>query len=343
MANDTRKHSAIALSSMAKAWRWASQVALSTTSSNRSRAGGSAGGSEGVHASKAKVCGGVGSVAARGSGGYRALIVSIWTSLRREPLVPFLLMGGILWGVYAFARTEPKPTLTVRRAAFAALLRQEVEMTGRPADAGRREALLDQLVDDEVLLAEARRRGFDEADFRVRKRLLTVMRTSLTESVAVPGRAKLKAYYAANRERLRAGPSVDFEHVFFAPGSPSLPADPDAFRKSLAAGSAPADLGDEASMGPLMRRVERDELARIAGGVFADAVHGLESSDWSGPLKSALGVHYVRVVARHPAGLASFDKIESYLRDEWMLEEARRRQQERIAVLREKYTVEVVD
>ena len=52
---------------------------------------------------------------------------------------------------------------------------------------------------------------------------------------------------------------------------------------------------------------------------FADFVERLDSSDWAGPVESFAGIHLVRIVDRHSPEVASYEQVESYLRQEWAM------------------------
>jgi peptidyl-prolyl cis-trans isomerase C len=67
----------------------------------------------------------------------------------------------------------------------------------------------------------------------------------------------------------------------------------------------------------------------------------LQPGPWHGPLRSERGVHFVRVVEHHPPVLPSFSELESYLRQDWMLDQQRRALADQLAELRRNYRIVV--
>jgi len=64
---------------------------------------------------------------------------------------------------------------------------------------------------------------------------------------------------------------------------------------------------------------------------------------WEGPTESVVGIHFVRVEARHAPMIGEFETIEPYLRQDWLLEQTKARQQEQIEETRRGYRIEFVE
>jgi parvulin-like peptidyl-prolyl isomerase len=76
---------------------------------------------------------------------------------------------------------------------------------------------------------------------------------------------------------------------------------------------------------------------------FLERVWALPEGEWQGPIDSRIGMHYVRLLARHPASYSEFEQIEDYLRQDWEFSKRRALQQEKIDELRTSYRIEYVD
>ena len=148
-------------------------------------------------------------------------------------------------------------------------------MLGRDLTGEEVRTVVQDLIDDEVLLREARRRGFDQQDYRVRRRLLNVMRSALDEAVPEPPVAELQAYYRDKADRLRLAPSMTLEHVYFAWGSETLPPDSEAFLDTLERSDEPMGLGEFFMGGNRLAKADRRRLVMQFGPEFADAVQDL--------------------------------------------------------------------
>jgi hypothetical protein len=184
-----------------------------------------------------------------------------------------------------------------------------------------------------VLLREASRRGFHKNDYRVRKRSIKIMRTSLIDIIPEPTSAQLRAYYAANRERYQTSPSRSFDQVYFSFASNELPEDPQSFIQQLERTADISKLGEFSLLGNRHTRSSFQATAGTFGKPFAQAVFELPLNRWQGPIESFKGVHYVRVNGNHDPELPPFEQMESFLRNDYLLAKGRESQTDKIAEL----------
>jgi parvulin-like peptidyl-prolyl isomerase len=108
---------------------------------------------------------------------------------------------------------------------------------------------------------------------------------------------------------------VSFEQLYFDPATPGAQARIEAAKAALAAGR-PAT--GQSSMLP--RRTDLQEIdgvARDYGAEFAAALATLPVGQWSGPVRSGLGVHLVRVDAWTPAVLPPLAEVRAQVQREW--------------------------
>ena len=260
----------------------------------------------------------------------------------RDPLLLFLALGLLLFGLYTWLRPpdQAKEVISISPETIEAIVQQDELIRGRKCTPEERRNLVESHIDDEVLLREARRQGLDKTDSRVRKRLLGVMRYSLIGNVPEPTRQQLEAYYNEKRETYKTQPAVSFEHVYFSWDSKQLPEDPDSFRNLVAETEDPITLGESLFPSNRTRRASRIDLLGTFGPAFADAIKDLEAGDrWHGPIESNRGTHYVRILERHEPVQPSFDEMESYLRQDWLLNRNREDQQNKIDEMRKRYRI----
>lgn len=91
-----------------------------------------------------------------------------------------------------------------------------------------------------------------------------------------------------------------------------------------------------------LKRVPRASFQRIAmdfGKPFAQVLFELPLNQWTGPVESFRGIHYVRVTATHDPELPPFEKMESYLRTDYLLQKSRDSQQRKIDGPRKDYEI----
>jgi len=267
-----------------------------------------------------------------------------WAAIRREPLVWFAALGGALgvaWVLLAPANVE---TVRVDSETLRALEKQQEDLLGRPLTDEERQLAHESFVDEEVLLREALRRGLQWSDGRVRQRLTRIMRASMTEMVPDPSVAQLQAYFQENIDKYTIPESVTLEQVVFPWGEDVTETELAEALAKLRAGASPEGFGRSlVAVGRRLPRQTRGDLVRALGPDFADRVKALPSGEWRGPVESTRGVHLVQVLERHPPEVTTFERVEQYLRQEWLLNRTRELQQERIDEIREQYRVEIAD
>lgn len=268
----------------------------------------------------------------------------VWTVIRREPLLPLGLLGAILYGFWVLAAPAGREAVRIEEAALRGLEAQQVELLGRELADEERRTLRESFIDDEVLLHEALRRGLHLSDFRVRRRLTRIMRGALTETVADPSVAQLQAHFRDNIDRYTTPQSATIEQVLFPWGEDQSEAQIERTLGELRSGAEFEGYGSSSPLvGRQLPRQTRGDLVRTFGADFADRVEQLPVGTWHGPLESVRGIHLVRVTERHSPEVATFENVEPYLRQEWLMSRMRELQQEGIDEIRAGYRIELVE
>jgi peptidyl-prolyl cis-trans isomerase C len=230
-------------------------------------------------------------------------------------LVQFLVLGGLLFLAAPGAPDDRGVELDSSR--LEALGRREAARRGLPAPTP---SLLDEVsaraIEDAVLLREARRLGLDQDDAIVRGRLIQKMlfiAEDLGGASRPLGEQDLRAFHAAHRDRYRRPPRLRFVHVY-ARAPERLEADRAAVLRFDA--EHPDAIPPFGEGFPTARRVDASaaELERRWGAGFVAAAQALPLATWSGPIASSYGHHLVKVLARDPGRLASFDEVRDQLR-----------------------------
>lgn len=228
--------------------------------------------------------------------------------LAREPLLHFLVLGAVLYA------------LDVRRPA------PDVNVIHLPADADDAQAR------EEVLVREALAMGLHLGDGVVRRRLVQRMELLLGDlsEPPPPDDDALRAWLAADPGRYAAPPRLTLEHRFFDPARPDAEA---------RAASLDPDRGDAFPHPLRLVDATPEALDRTFGPGFGDAVLALEPGAWRGPLRSALGLHIVRVASVTPGRPGSLEQDRERLARDWSADAKARALEQRVEALRARYTV----
>jgi hypothetical protein len=268
---------------------------------------------------------------------------TVLTTLLREPLLHFLLLGAALFGVYGLARDKaPDRTgqIVVTRSQIEQLVIGFTRTWQRPPTPEELSGLVEDRVREEVLYREAMAMGLDRDDTIVRRRLrqkLEFLIPDLASQMAPPTEHELEAYLDRHADRYRAEPTVSFEQVFFDRERRGRSAWADAESALTRLNGqhgfvVNVDTVGDASLLPIeLTRSSESEVARLFGGTFGQRLVDVPLGRWAGPLESSYGLHVVLVRERVPGRTPELAKVrEGVLRD--LLSE--RRQQ----VLDEAYT-----
>lgn len=267
-----------------------------------------------------------------------------WPLVLREPLVWFALLGGAMGLAWVLLAPADVEAIRIEPETLRALEKNQEDLLGRPLTDEERQKTHEGFIDDEILLREALRRGLQWSDGRVRQRLTRIMRASMTEMVPDPSVAQLQAHFRDNIDKYTTPETVTLEHVFFPWGEDISEKELAGVLERLRGGASPEGFGRSlVAVGRRMPRQTRSDLVRVLGPEFADQIQELSTGEWQGPVESTRGVHLVRIVDRHPPEVATFERVESYLRQEWIMTRTRELQQERIDEIRERYRIEVAE
>ena len=257
----------------------------------------------------------------------------------KSPVLHFILLGTIAFAAYSHLKPPDRETIQVTTQTIDALIQQQESIAQHPVSPEGRQSIVDSYIEDEILLREAYKRGFDKNDYRVRKRLLNIMRSSLSEVIPEPSVAQLRAYYQADKERYLTSPSRSFEQVYFSFASNDLPKDPQAYIRQLEKTDDISKLGEFSSLGNQFDKTPFERTAATFGKPFAKIVFTLPLNQWRGPVESFRGIHYVRVTGTHEPELPPFEEMESYLRTDYLMVKSRESQQRKIEELMKNYDV----
>ena len=271
----------------------------------------------------------------------------------REPLLHFLLIGGVLFAADAALREPEAPSEQVISIAAAEIDRLQMQWTRqyqRPPAPAELQDLLDARLREEVLYREALAMGLDRDDSVVRRRLAQKLEF-LIEDLAVaraPSDAELGAFFESRRESYRQPARVSFSQVFFNPDRRGRAAERDA--SLVLAGLRPgtlvpaaADLGDRFMMGESYSEQSLEDVEAVFGPEFAQALLEIEQGRWSGPIASAYGWHLIRIEARSDSRLPTLGEVADRARDDWAREQRRQANEAVFERLATRYEVTIED
>jgi len=278
--------------------------------------------------------------------------MSILKRFIREPLVQCLLIGAVLFGLYAYlptGRLAPGSSKEIRLsydevAQLVLLFRSQWKREPTVPELDR---LIENRIQQEILYREALAMGLDKDDEIVKRRMAQKMQF-LAEDVAAarePTTAELSSWYEKNSASFAQPPRLSFRHLYFSPDRRGPRAREDAGNALAKLAGQPVDAKMASSFAdPFMfqdyyRDRAPEYLGKEFGPQFALSVAKLAPGSWQGPIESGFGWHLVFVDTVIPGRVPAFEEVEPEVKTAWLGEQKALAWQKAYREMRAKYTV----
>jgi hypothetical protein len=243
----------------------------------------------------------------------------------REPLVHFLLLGGLLFLIFDFVgggTGVADRKIVVTTADIDRLSQQFLRTWNRPPSAEELQSQIDSYVREEVLYRTALSLGLDKDDFIVRRRLRQKMEFLVEGALSEPKESELRAYFHAHESSFLTEPTVSFRQALVS-DSRGTSAEHDArllLTKLIAAKSSDLEAGDPSLLPEQLESVPLSRVSDQFGANFAQSLALIRPGQWAGPVRSAYGYHLVFVMAMNPAHLPRFEDVRAAVQRQWLAE-----------------------
>jgi hypothetical protein len=270
--------------------------------------------------------------------------------LLKEPLLHFVIFGGILFAVYGWLNNSSDDSrvqqVLIDEGEANWLRHMWIRQWQREPTRQEIRGLLTDFLSEELLYREARAMGLDEDDIIVRRRLAQKLSFLIEDTArfAVPSDYDLRRFYEAHPQRFESEATVSFTHVYFSPEArKDVQADAKAALALLS--RAPPirakEIGDPSLIDARFHDVTKQAVASVFGPEFARAVFALKQGAWEGPIASGYGLHLVRVSEIKPAQRLAFSKVRTQVLEGWREQQQREHEARYFARLLKKYRVVV--
>ena len=243
--------------------------------------------------------------------------------LLREPLLHFLLIGAALFGLYRLANPGSTADAARRIVVSAGRIDQLASLFTktwqRPPEPTELKGLIDEYILEEIYYRRAQKMGLDRDDVVIRRRLRQKLEF-LTEDAAAllePEQEELARYLAANQDRFRDDSSYTFRQLYFNPARHGE--DPEGL---VGQRLVELNAGREVEADPTLipesfAASPRRAVDSTFGRGFSARLDELPEGVWSGPVRSGLGLHLIRIESRTPGRLPELAEIRNAVAREW--------------------------
>lgn len=256
--------------------------------------------------------------------------MSLLSKILREPLVHFVLIGAVVFGLYALVgeRLEkPQDRIVLTEGRVQQLAQVFAKTWQRPPSSEELHGLVDAYVKEEVYYREALKLGLDRDDTLIRRRMQQKMEfvTEPSDELLRADDAALQAYLHSHKAEFRVEPRFAFEQVFLNPEKTGAAASVRAEQmltvlKASERDGVPPDVGDPTLLPAEMPLSPLSGIARNFGEPFAAKLTDLPEKEWAGPIKSPYGLHLVRVTERIDSYDPQLTKVRGAVAQKWRTE-----------------------
>jgi hypothetical protein len=267
----------------------------------------------------------------------------------KEPLVHFLMLGAVLFGIGLVRGDDAGPAtnrITLSPGVVERLMDGFQKTWQRPPTAPEFQGLVTEYLREEVLYREALEMGLDRDDQIIRRRMrqkLEFLTADLVASIE-PTEQDLEEYLGANPDRYRQEYTVSFTHVYFGDAEGTDPGRraEGALRQMQAESDLdPQTMGDPMLLPPVYRDQRERGVFAALGPDFGDQMVDLPVGEWAGPVTSAYGLHLVRVDAFEPGRASELSDVRDAVYRDLTSERSREVEEQFFERLLAQYTVTV--
>jgi hypothetical protein len=210
------------------------------------------------------------------------------------------------------------------------------------------EGLIESYIKQEVLYREALAMGLEKDDTIIKRRLGQKM-TFLFEDVADQSQVtdeQLTQYLAENEGTYRIDPQFTFSHAYLNPDKRKENLEEDAnlllaeLQGSPGVGGA-AFYGDSLMLPYSFNSLPSREVDRQFGTGFAAGLSELSIGEWTGPVKSGFGLHFVFIAEKIEGRVPDLEEVRGAVERDLVAQRRREANDKIYQRLRERYTVTI--
>ena len=272
-----------------------------------------------------------------------------------EPLVQFLLLGGLIYFAYAVVTPQTKEDASQSIVVSASKL-QWMQNTwekrwNRLPTQRELDGLIEQYVKERVLYNEAIKMGLDKDDAVIRRKLAQKVEFLAKDLVVyTPATDEdLKTYYDAHKKKYMPDATYTFIQIFFNPdkrGKATLQDAKDTKELLLKQSTLPQDLtvyGDRSMLISYLENKSAFNIEKSFGKKFTEELSKLEAGKWQGTILSGYGVHlvYIKEIIRPP--MPTLSQIKETVLQDWTSDKQKEINKQFYTALKANYTIVIED
>ena len=256
----------------------------------------------------------------------------------REPLLHFVLLGVLLFGIdhYVVTRDDDPRTIVIGAEVDQDASDAFKAARGRKPNAGELRALRQTWLDNEVLYREGLEMRLDKGDSAIRDRVIFKALSVVDAATKLPpaDEKTLRTWFEAHRDRYDEPARFDFQEATVAGerGESGM--------RALAAAINSGTQGDTKAGLQVFKGRPRSNLVLSYGAEFAKALEDAPTGDWRAYATSD-GWRAIRLESITPAKPITFEAAQAAVRQDWADAELAAQRTAAVREMVHKYKVKV--
>jgi len=277
----------------------------------------------------------------------------LFNKLLREPLVHFLLIGGLLFFIYSLQNdgiSDQSNRIVFTQADINRLTLIWEKKRLRPPTQSELKGLIEQRIREEVMYREALAMGMDQNDSIVRRRLAQKVEFISADLAAQvePSETDLADYLAAHPDMFSIPGYISFVHVYLNRDQrgENVQQDAGSLLEQLSEPGSQKDImtaGDPFMLGQRHDNMTRHDVSRLFGKDFANRVFTLPPGSWQGPVASGYGLHLIRIDDKTESVRPDLGMVRDKVYSEWQAQQRRDMDKAFYKSLRQRYEIVIDD
>jgi hypothetical protein len=267
----------------------------------------------------------------------------------REPLIHFLLIGGLLFLLYGIENdgvSDNSNLITISALKINHLSTLWQQKTGHPPTPDELTGLIQHQIKEEVMYREALAMGLDKGDTVIRRRLAQKLAFISADVAArkTPSDEELEAYLSAHLPQFQPPSHIDFTQIYLNADKRGSQAQKDAHRLLSNLNSSDTQIEISTAGDPIMldqhyKQVTEWEMTQVFGEGFAKDIFKLPEGTWQGPISSGYGLHLIHINHKTVMGHPKLAEIRDKVLNAWRSEQRQSVNQSFFQSLKQRYKI----
>ncbi len=220
----------------------------------------------------------------------------------------FFVIGVLILGLdLTFSKFKDDKRIYVTEEEIYSLMNSWALQVGRNPNPDEAKAVIDNLIEEEILYREALRLGLDANDQIIKRRLAQKLMFLKQESKGTKlAELEISEFYKNNLDKYTIPEQFDFTHIYFSKEDDGLAR---ALNARALLDKSQEVKGDVFFLGKNFTNKSPKELRKDFGVNFSLEFENLKLNEWSKPIESTYGSHLIKLIGIQAARIPELEEI----------------------------------